>query len=300
MDSQTSLLAGPAAPPAGSDSALEEVHDWLLAHPRRVKDGLDLEATFSRAVRQAIDEVIDGARTGRYRYEELESQEKAYIGTRIEIVVRTEFGLEPEGRLDTVIAGHEVDFKWSAKGGWMIPTEAVGELCLVLCGDEVGGTFSVGLLRCTGDRLNAGANKDSKRTISAAGKKHIRWLVKDGRLPVSFLATLDAETRDAVLAQPVGQARVREFFCRVTRRPVPREVIPTLAVQEDPMRRIRQDSRGDRLGGMKVLSGHYRTSREAAELLGYGPLTRRDYLSVPVGELETLPLGLRQRLVKSS
>jgi Restriction endonuclease NaeI len=281
MDQQASLIVQ-------SDEARDEVLTWLRGHPKRAKSGLDLKATFSRAVRQAIDEVIDGARTGRYLYEELESQEKAYIGTRIEIVVRTELGLEREGRLDTVIAGHEVDFKWSAKGGWMIPTEAVGELCLLLRGDEVGGTFSVGLVRCQEEMLNPGANKDGKRTLSKAGRNEIAWLVKDGALPASFLATLDAETRELILAQPAGQARVREFFSRVTKQPVPREVIPTLAVQEDPMRRIRQDKGTGRLGGMKVLGGRYTASREAAALLGYGPLTKRDYLSVPIAELKSL------------
>lgn len=278
-----------------SDQACEEVWAWLRDYPRRAKDGLDLEATFSRAIRQAIDEVIDGSRTGRYRYEELEAQEKAYIGTRIEIVVRTEFELEPEGKLDTVIAGHPVDFKWSAKGGWMIPTEAVGELCLLLKGDEVGGTFSVGLVRCSAERLNKGANKDGKTTLSKAGRSRIRWLVDKGHLPASFLSTLDPETREAVLARPAGQARVREFFKRVTRRPVPREVIPTLAVQEDPMRRVRQDRHADGLAGLKILSGHYKVSKEAAELLGY-QLTKRDYLSIPVEELRALPSELQSKL----
>jgi restriction endonuclease NaeI len=280
----------------GIDEALEAVYAWLLGHPERAGDELDLEATFSRAIRQAIDEVIDGSRTGRYRYEELESQEKAYIGTRIEIVVRTEFGLEREGRLDTVIDGHVVDFKWSAKGGWMIPSEAVGELCLLLRGDEVGGTFSVGLVRCDEELLNPGENKDGKRTLSKAGRARIRWLVENGRLPASFLATLDPVTRAAVLSRPPGQARVREFFSRVTRRPVPREVIPTLAVQEDPMRRIRQDKGTDGLGGMKVLSGHYKAPKEAAELLGYGPVTKRDYVSVPIDELRSLPPDLQRKL----
>jgi hypothetical protein len=277
------------------DQALEDVWKWLQDYPSRAKEDLDLEATFSRAIRQAIDEVIDGSRTGRYRYEELEPQEKTYIGTRIEIVVRTKFELEPEGKLDTVIAGHPVDFKWSAKGGWMIPTEAADELCLVLKGDEVGGKFSVGLVRCTEERLNKGANKDKKRTLNRAGRAAVRWLVKDGHLPCSFLSTLDEETRNAVLAQPPGQARVREFFKRVTRRPVPREVIPTLAIQEDPMRRARQDKHSDGLAGLKILSGHYEVSKEAAALLGYS-LTKRDYLSVPVEELRSLPADLQRRL----
>jgi hypothetical protein len=278
-----------------ADVPLHEVRKWLLAHPKRAKASLDLEAIFSRAVRKAIDEVIDGARTGRYRYEELERQEKAYIGTRIEIVVRTELGLERQGKLDTVIEGHPVDFKWSARGSWMIPREAVRELCLVLCGDEAGGTFSVGLVRCTEERLNRGKNQDSKGTLSKAGRKDIRWLVKDGLLPVNFLATLEPEVRDAILSRPAGQARVREFFLLVTGRPVPREVIPTLAIQVDPMRRIRKD-KNDRLGGMKILSGHYKTSRRAAELLGYGALSKRDYLSVPAKDLRSLPLDLQEAL----
>jgi hypothetical protein len=285
----------PEEPEEVLDQPLEDVWNWLQDHPRRAKDELDLEATFSRAIRQAIDEVIDGSRTGRYRYEELEKQEKSYIGTRIEIVVRTRFELEREGKLDTVIAGHPVDFKWSAKGSWMIPREAVGELCLLLAGDESGGTFSVGLVRCDEALLRKGKNQDVKGQLSAAGQKQIRWLVKDGHLPVSFLATLDSETRAAVLAQPVGQARIREFFKRVTRQPVPREVIPTLAVQEDPMRRVRQDKNADGLGGMKILSGHYTASKEAAELLGYS-LTKRDYLSVPLEELRGLPADLQRRL----
>ncbi len=276
------------------DEALEAVWDWVAAHPQRAKDGLDLEAVFARAVRKAIDEVIDGARTGRYRYEELETQEKAYIGTRIEIVVRTELGLEREGKLDTVIAGRPVDFKWSARGNWMIPREAVGELCLLLSGEESGGTFSVGLLRCEEERLNRVPNQDAKRTISKAGKREIRWFVRQGALPVNFLAGLDESTRAAILAQPAGQARVREFFRRVTGRPVPREVIPTLAVQADPMRRIRKD-KSDRLAGMKILSGHYRASREAAGLLGCS-LGKRDYVSVSAESLDLLPDALRRKL----
>jgi hypothetical protein len=278
------------------DQALEDVWDWLQGHPKRQKNGLDLEATFSRAIRQAIDEVIDGRRTGRYRYQELERQEKAYIGTRIEIVVRTELDLDPEGKLDTLIEGHAVDFKWSAKGSWMIPTEAVGELCLLLRGDEVKKTFSVGLVRCEEQLLNKGANKDSKRTISKAGKRKIRWLVEEGRLPISFLTTLDPEIEAAVFARPPGQARVREFFERVTGQPVPREVICTLAMQEDPMRRIRQDSGAPSMGGVVVFGGRYKKRREAAEILGYGPLGSQEYISVPIAELRSLPGELQREL----
>lgn len=281
-----------------TDRAAEEVLAWLRGHPDRVGDGLGLEALFARAVRKGIDEVIDGARTGRYRYDQLESQEKSYIGTRIEIVLRDELELAHGEKLDTKIAGYEVDIKWSARGSWMIPTEAVDELCLCLKGDERKQTFSVGLVRCTEAWLNPGKNKDRKGTLSLAGRDNIAWLVRDAHLPVSFVAELPEAIREAILAQSPGQARLRELFMRVPGRPVPREVIPTLAVQLDPMRRIRQDA-ADRLGGMKVLSGHYKISREAAEALGYGPLSKRDYVAVPVKELATLPKDVREKLVKN-
>ena len=47
---------------------------------------------------------------------------------------------------------------------------------------------------------------------------------------------------------------------------------------------------------MKVLSGYYQVSRDAAEQLGYGPLTKRDFLSVPIAELKALSSEMQQNL----
>lgn len=286
------MLFDPVTP---DDSVLEEVLEYFETFPEIQNDGLDLEQIFARSVRKAIDEVIDGARTGRFRYDQLEAQEKTYIGTRIEIVVMADLGLTPGSKLDTVVRGHDVDIKWSAKGQWMIPQEAINEICLVLAGDESGGTFSVGVVRCKAEWLRTGENRDRKTGLSKEGKNHVHWLVKDGLLPTNFLASLDEETRNLILSQPAGQARVREFFMRVTGVPVPREVIPTLAVQVDPMRRVRQDGDGGRLGGMKILSGHYSASRNAATTLGY-TLSKRDYISVPIEELLELPEKQRKAI----
>lgn len=286
------MFFDPAIP---EDPVLEEVLEYFETFPEIQNDGLDLEQIFARSVRKAIDEVIDGARTGRFRYDQLEAQEKTYIGTRIEIVVMADLGLSPGSKLDTVVRGHDVDIKWSAKGQWMIPQEAINKICLVLAGDESGGTFSVGVVRCRPEWLRSGENRDRKTGLSKEGKDQVHWLVKDGSLPTNFLASLDEETRNLILAQPAGQARVREFFMRVTGVPVPREVIPTLAVQVDPMRRVRQDGDGGRLGGMKILSGHYSASRNAAATLGY-TLSKRDYISVPIEDLLELPEDQRKAI----
>ncbi len=292
IDYGSPMLFEPAAP---EDSAIEEVLEYFETFPEIKNDQLDLEQIFARSVRKAIDEVIDGARTGRFRYDQLEAQEKTYIGTRIEIVVMADLGLSPGSKLDTVIRGHDVDIKWSAKGQWMIPQEAINEICLVLAGDENGGTFSVGVVRCRPEWLRASENRDRKTGLSKEGKNNVRWLIQDGSLPTNFLASLDEETRNLILAQPAGQSRVREFFMRVTGVAVPREVIPTLAVQLDPMRRVRQDGNRGRLGGMKILSGHYASSREAASTLGYA-LSKRDYISVPIDELLELPEDQRKAI----
>ena len=187
--------------------------------------------------------------------------------------------------MDTVVAGHPVDIKWSAnRSGWQIPTEAIGHICLLLHGDEPRRGFEVGLVRCSKDHLNSGKNKDQKTTLSAAGRATIRWLAR-GSLPPNFLATLPTSIRDEVMAQPKGQPRVTRLFSLLQRTPVPRLAVVTLAQQPgDPMRRIRKD-KGDRLRGLVVLGGHYKKTNAIVSELGYAPLARDEYMSVPRTEL---------------
>jgi Restriction endonuclease NaeI len=270
---------------AGRDLAVDEVERWI-----RSQSG-DLHTLFAKAIRQALDEVIDGGRTGRWAIAQLEKTEKTYIGTKIEILVRTALELPREKPLDTVIAEHPVDIKWSSvRSTWQIPTEAVDEICLLVAGDEARGTFEVGLLRCVDALLNPGMNKDRKRTISKEGRTHIRWLVAGGALPPNFLSTLDPAVREAIMAEPPGQPRVRKLFMLVQKTPVPRLTIETLAQQRDPMRRIRKDKR-DRLGGLRVLGGHYSKTNSIVQALGYPPLARDEYMSVPRVDLARLGLG---------
>jgi Restriction endonuclease NaeI len=267
------------------DPALDEVERWIR------NKATHLATLFAKAIRQALDEVIDGGRTGRWAIVQLEKTEKTYIGTKIEILVRTALELPREKPLDTVIAGHPVDIKWSSvRSSWQIPTEAVDQLCLLVAGDESRGTFEVGLLRCAGPLLNAGMNKDGKRTISKDGRARIRWLVAGGTLPPNFLATLDPAVREAIMAEPPGQRRVRKLFTLVQKTPVPRLTIETLAQQRDPMRRIRKDKR-DRLGGLRILGGHYAKTNAIVQALGYPPLAKDEYMSVPRNEITQLGLN---------
>jgi Restriction endonuclease NaeI len=275
---------------SGADRSLDEVYAALAEAP-------SLEQTFAYGIRQAIDEVIDGPRTGRFSFAELEKTEKTYVGTRIEIVVRSALGLERIPPLDTVVAGHPLDIKWSATQGWMIPTEAVGQLCLLVGTRRQGGEeFDVGLMRCTPDVLSAGSNKDKKRSLSAYGRSKIRWLINGGMLEPNFLATLPSDIVAKVLNEKTGQARLRRLFLELPPgTPVPRLAAATLGQQYDPMRRLRAD-RKDTLGGLKVMSGRYTINRDAAVALGYGEIPGDCFIAVPRAALEQLPTALRAKL----
>ena len=113
-----------------ADASLERAVSWFRSQPR-------MSGRFGAAIRQSFDEVFDGQRTGRYSLAQLSKVEKTYIGTKVEIVIQAEFGLQRGQRMDYLVDGEEVDAKWSIRsGGWMIPTEAVGELCLCMTADD--------------------------------------------------------------------------------------------------------------------------------------------------------------------
>jgi hypothetical protein len=256
-----------------------------------------LEQTFATAIRQALDEVIDGPRTGRFRFSELEKTEKTYIGTRIEIVVRSALGLERQGKLDTVVADVPIDIKWSASEAWMIPTEAVGEICLLVgTRTQAGDVFDVGLQRCDPNLLNLGSNKDQKTSLNALGRAGIRWLVSNGELEPNYLSTLPEALVHDVLAERSGQARLRRLFSLLPPgTPVPRMAAATLGQQFDPMRRLRAD-KSDRLPGLKIFSGAFKANREAVSYLGYGDIPNDTFVAVPRERLAELPDELRGRL----
>lgn len=278
------------------DPALEAVLGALqeLAAP-------DPTERFGRAIRQSIDEVLDGPRTGRWSFDQLEKTEKTYVGTKIEIVIRTMLGLARGPSLDLEIAGHPVDIKWAMNCGWQIPQEAIGELCLCIGGLSKMSRFVVGLIRCDEAALNAGENRDRKRTISAAAKGTLlRFLVLPSPLPINFVAEMDPQLRSEVFAGKTIQARVTALFKRLPRVAIPRSAVATVAqTTGDPMRRLRADAwSDDPLEGMIILSSQY--GNAVAEALGYPRLQRDEFMSIPRPELEALSREARGKLPPSA
>ena len=168
--STPSRRAGPSSY-RRSSGGTEEAVAWFRSQAR-------FEERFAAAIRQSFDEVFDGQRTGRYRLEQLSKVGETYIGTKVEIVVQDEFGLQRGRRLDYLVDEQEIDSKWSmTSGGWMIPTEAVGELCLFcLTADDNRSVFQVGIVHAGDAQLKAGLNKDKKRRLNDDGLSAMTWL----------------------------------------------------------------------------------------------------------------------------
>lgn len=242
------------------DHVLDEVVAWFGAMSQ-------LEVRLAGILRRALDEVIDGGRTGRWSVASLEKTEKTYIGTKVEILLKYELSLPRGLKLDTNIAGHEVDIKCTVKSNWMIPREALGEICLLVLIDDANCRFQVGLIRVDESTLTLGQNRDGKRSISAASKKKIQWLVEHGTLTPNLLATLSEEVRSRVLSFRSGQLRVNELFRQVKGRVINRNALETVARQLDPMKRMR-DARKILVGEGILVIGHQDDDPETA--LRYG------------------------------
>jgi Restriction endonuclease NaeI len=257
-------------PPRGVDPELDRVSDWFESQD-------DLEEAFGMCVRTAIDEVIDTPRTGRWNFNDCGKQELAYAGVKVEHVIRARFDLASGlNRMDYCVDGVDVDCKWSKKwGGWEIPREAVGHVCLLVWGCDDDCEFAVGVLRIRGAIL-VGGNQDKKRKIqSPGGRGEIRWLVPcTNSLPPNFLLQLPDEDRKAILGHKGGDARARELFLRCEGVIIRRHTIESIGQQIDEARRFRGETRQEmRDLGFEVLNGHWKAHQARALELGGVVLT---------------------------
>ena len=235
-----------------------------------------------KLVRQAIDEVIDTARSGRFLFEELDSTEKAYVGVRTEILFRNEFSLE-RGLLDVIIAGHDVDIKNTTSGTWMIPTHSVGKACLLVKSEPRSdpGSCSVGLAIADESYLNAGANQDKKRTFKAAHRNKILWLFEASEFPGNVFERLAAPVRRQILGATSGAARVALLFESLQRVPVPRHVVEAVARQTDAAKRVRRNGGARDLTEPKNLYiFSFDQQRRWIEQFDLPPCSKGDYISL--------------------
>ncbi|MFK0048110.1 NaeI family type II restriction endonuclease [Streptomyces sp. NPDC090741] len=240
---------------------------------------------FAAVLRDTIDQLLNGEVTGRYDWKSLFKTEKTHAGTVVEINLQREFAFDDGVDMDYRISGADVDCKYSQQfGGWMIPPEAVGHLCLLVWADDYRSLWSAGLLRIAPELLNGGSNRDMKLTIKAEHRTKILWLWRDAELPENTLLHMDPADREAVFAQKSGQARLNELFRRAQRRRIGRNVVRTVAQQKDYMKRVRGNggSRSSLSREGIIIMGDYRAHQEIARQLALPVPQKGDFVSARV------------------
>ena len=198
-------------------------------------------------LRDTLDQLYDGQRTGRWKYDQLHKTEKTYMGTLVEINLHRQFGFGDGDATDYRIADIEVDCKYSMTyGGWELPPEAIDHLCLLITANDEAGSWSAGLIRVREEYLRNRRNRDSKRQLSTAGRSHARQLwTQHGHLAENTFLHMDPRDRERIFSATArrgtqhGQAKTNELFRTVQRRIIRRAEVATVAQQDDFMKRAR-------------------------------------------------------------
>lgn len=254
----------PTRPPSSVDPAIADVKAQLRALD---PNGSRIAAVF----RRTFDQLYDGQHTGRYKLEQLFKTEKTHFGTLIEINLQRELKLNDGETLDFNIAGHEVDCKYSHSGLWMLPIESFDQIVLVTQADDQRSTWSAGLVRVTEKNRRAGENRDRKTGLNTHGRADISWLFKDAEMQPNALLSMPAAEVETIMSARSGQARVNELLRRATNLRLTRNIIATVAQQNDFMKRVRENGGARsalRPEGYLILGGDYDVQRMTAKALG--------------------------------
>ena len=188
--------------------------------------------------RQAIDELIDAPRTRRLRLDQLDANEKAVLGIKVEAALRYLLDF-PRGKLDFKIGPHDVDVKFTMRDNWMIPPEAVGHPCLVCRVSESDALFWLGLLKATPENLTSKPNRDGKLSASAAGRGNIQWIAEAEPFPENVWERLSQSEAQEIFDPSAGTDRIVLLFKKFVGRPIHRSTIHAVARQHDYVKRIR-------------------------------------------------------------
>jgi hypothetical protein len=262
----------------GEDDALTEVAEVMQ---RLDPDGSRMAKVF----RSTFDQLYDGQHTGRYRLDHLLKTEKTHFGTLIEINLQREFRFDDGDVLDFNIAGHEVDCKYSHSAAWMLPMESFDQLILGLTADDQTSAWSAGLVRVTEANRRTSENRDKKTGLNSRGREQIRWLHRHTAMQPNALLQLPPAVIGRIFKPRSGQARLNELFRVATDMRLSRNIVATVAQQDDYMKRVRYNG-GSRSAlqpeGYLILGGDYFGQRQLASELRTAIPEQGEFVSVRV------------------
>src|SRR5262249_30344783 len=120
--STVEAVSSPVSKSSSEDRSLPGAADLQLDHVVEVLRSLDPDGSrFALVLRETLDHLLDGERTGRYRESELRKTERAHIGALAEINLHRAFSFDDGSVTDYRIAGIEVDCEFARDfGGWEI------------------------------------------------------------------------------------------------------------------------------------------------------------------------------------
>lgn len=234
-------------------------------------------------LRKVVDDVVDTAGTGRRFIGELEKTEKTYLGTKVEMLLRHRMGFAKGSFLDLSVGGREVDIKFTVRGNWMVPPEAVGQVLLLVAADESRGLCWMGLIKADLDKLTEGKNRDVKKTVSKDGFGHIRWLLNGRAYEPNFWRDVPQDVVDAAFDPAVsGSERMMRLFSMMLRKPIPRRVVQEVTQQLDFTRRVRANGGARDITGKQIVILSNFMGQDAVANLGLQPLVKGAYIAIDI------------------
>ncbi|MFG1606012.1 NaeI family type II restriction endonuclease [Actinoplanes sp. NPDC049265] len=225
------------------------------------------------AIREALDQIYDGQRTGRWDYTQLLKTEKTHVGTLVEIWLQREFGFADGRDLDYQIAGVDVDCKWSLNlYDWEIPQEMYSrgdKIALVVWANEYTARWASGLVVISESVLRPpGRQRDGKRRLNDRGRDSILWIEAGADLVKNTLLHVKDPAKLELIAYAAkGQTAVTNLFHELTGQLVNRATVLTAAQQVDGAKRVRDARKHLRPHGI-VIFGHYAPHPQMAAELG--------------------------------
>lgn len=263
------------------DTDLQQVLAWLQARPQ-------LEIELRDAITSAIDYVLEGSLSGRFYLHdpEVDSDERSSVGTKLQYRILQALDLPKEKPLDTIVEGIPVDIKTTIGSGWMIPTEAQCQLCLLVQIDAKLDRFYASIMRAHRVWLGGGNNQDKKKGFLKDSLDRFLTPVIEGPLPRNPLRDLTQAELDVVFGRAGQTKRMTAFFGYMPHVVTPRAIIETIGRgAKDPLRRARQ-AKPYVLAehNLALLCGTWEVDRAAATSLGY-ELEKSDWVAVDPARL---------------
>ncbi|MDA2807404.1 NaeI family type II restriction endonuclease [Nocardiopsis suaedae] len=264
------------------EKLLEHIkHDILRSDPHGYRG--------SRAIRESIDRVLYGSRTGRFDIFELTKSERTYLVSLIKMELTRYLSTNPPEAENArtrseanyaQVNGIDIDVVFSWRMNWTISNEQVGKPLLLATANEKKSVWSLGIARASPENLRSAANRDGKRSLAPSGMKLITWIFRDSPLPPNTLLSLPEETINKILSYSTAQKRVDALFRIVRQRPISLTAAKTVSMQEDAGKRIRNSRRILAEEGLTILSGRDQQDVDTAQSLGLQKIHPEEYMTI--------------------